>query len=354
MTKQAAEPNGQRHPAMTIAVLWDDSDHVVRQAPNRQGTAMAETMIKPFRLFAGTANPKLAKAIVAELKVPLGQCTVERFPDGEMSVRLNEPVREQDVFVVQPIAPPVNDHLVELLLFADACRRAAARTITALVPYLGYARSDKRHGRREAIGASMVAGLLQSAGISHMVTVDVHSPQIEGFFHVPVDSLTAVPTLCEALEGHLPEHVVVVAPDVGAMHLATEYAHRLQTSVIVLHKRRHSGTSTRVTHVVGDVRDRPCLIVDDMISTGGTIADSMDVLLDAGAAPSITVAATHGLFVKGARDMMTHGALKNIFVTDTIAPSIRDWPQLKVVSIAPLIAGALRRFISNGSISDLF
>jgi ribose-phosphate pyrophosphokinase len=315
---------------------------------------MAETMMKPFSLFAGTANPKLAKAIASQLKVPLGQCTVERFPDGEMSVRLNEPVREKGVFIVQPISPPVNEHLVELLLFADACRRAAARTITALVPYLGYARSDKRHGRREAIGASMVAGLLQSVGITHLVTVDVHSPQIEGFFHAPVDSLTAVPALCSALEGHLPEHVVVVAPDAGAMHLASEYAHRLQTSVIVLHKRRQSGTSTRVTHLVGDVRDRPCLIVDDMISTGGTIAESIEVLLDAGAYPSITVAATHGLFVKDAREMMAHESLQNIFVTDTIAPSIRDWPQLKVVSIAPLIAGALRRFISNGSISDLY
>ena len=314
---------------------------------------MAETM-KPFSLFTGTANPTLAKAIAGELKVPLGQCTVERFPDGELSVRLNEPVREKDVFIVQPISPPVNEHLVELLLFADACRRAAAVRVTAIVPYLGYARSDKRHGRREAIGASMVAGLLQSVGIDHVVLVDVHSPQIEGFFHVPVDRLTAVPTLCAALKGQVPEDIVVVAPDAGAMHLAAEYAHRLQTTVIALHKRRHSGTSTRVTHLVGDVHDRSCLIVDDLISTGGTIAESMEVLLDAGARPSITIAATHGLFVKEARAMMTHDSVQHIFVTDTIAPSIQGWPQLKVVSIAPLIAGALRRFISNGSISDLF
>lgn len=310
--------------------------------------------MKDFTLFAGTANPELAARTAGELGMPLGECAIERFPDGEISVRLLETVRRREVFIMQPIAPPVNERLVELLIFTDACRRAAAGRITAIVPYLGYARSDKRHGRREAITASMLADLFKAVGIDHVVTVDLHAPQIEGFFHIPVDSLTAVPTLCKAAHGQLPEGVVVVAPDAGAVRMATEYAHRLGTSVIVLHKRRESGTSTRVTRLVGDVRDRSCLIVDDMISTGGTIAESIEVLLQAGALPEITILATHGLMLKGARDKLSHSSVRNVFITNTILLTEKDWSQLHVISVAPLIAAALKRLMGDGSISDLF
>src|ERR671932_304240 len=219
-------------------------------------------------IFAGTANPDLARAVARELGVRLGACAVERFPDGEVSVRLEESVRGREVFVVQPTSPPVNDHLVELLAFADACRRASAARTTAIVPYFGYARSDKRDGRRVAVAASMVADLLQSVGVGHVVTVDVHTPQLEGFFRVPFDSLTAVPILADAVREHLPEGAAVVSPDAGRVSMATEFAQRLGAQVVVLHKRRESGSRTRVTHVVGDVRDRACLVIDDMISTG--------------------------------------------------------------------------------------
>ena len=188
---------------------------------------------------------------------------------------------------MQPTSPPVNEHLVELLALVDACRRASAAQITAIVPYFGYARSDKRHGRREPITASMVALLLQAVGVEHVVTIDLHAPQIEGFFHIPVDSLTAVPMLADALLGRLPDGIVIAAPDANAVRLASRYAHRLKTSVIVLHKQRESGTETKVTHPVGDVRDRPCLIVDDMISTGGTIAEAIEALLESGARPRV-------------------------------------------------------------------
>ena len=309
-------------------------------------------MADNFTIFTGTANPELAGRIADELGVPLGTCTVERFPDGEISVRLEEPVRGREVFIVQPTSPPVNEHLVELLAFADACRRASAARITAIVPYFGYARSDKRHGRREPITASMVAGLLQAVGIDHVVTIDVHAPQIEGFFRVPVDSLTAVAVLSNALRDQLPGGTVVVSPDAGRMRMATEYAHRLEASVVVLHKRRESGTETTVTHVVGDVRDRACLIVDDMISTGGTIAESIEALLAAGARPEITVAATHGLLLRDARDNLAHEAVREVIVTDTVAAG-RSWRQLRVISVAPLIAGAIRQFLADGSLSDL-
>jgi len=170
-------------------------------------------MTGEFVIFAGTANPDLARAVARELGVRLGACAVERFPDGEVSVRLEESVRGREVFVVQPTSPPVNEHLVELLAFADACRRASAARTTAVVPYFGYARADKRHGRREPITASVVADLFEAVGIAHVLTVDVHAPQIEGFFRIPMDSLTAVPALCEALGGRLHGGAVVVSPE---------------------------------------------------------------------------------------------------------------------------------------------
>jgi ribose-phosphate pyrophosphokinase len=311
-------------------------------------------MDQDYLLFAGTANPALATAIAAELGVRPGACAVDRFPDGEVSVRLDETVRRREVFLVQPTAPPVNDHLVELLAFADACRRAAAARITAVVPYFGYARSDKRHGRREPIAASLVARLMQAAGVDHVVTLDLHAAQIEGFFHIPVDSLTAVPTLCQSLRHQQPPGVVVVSPDAGRVAMATDYAHRLGTPVVVLHKHRASGTETEVTRVVGDVRDRPCLIIDDMISTGETIARAVEALLAAGARPDITIAATHGLFVGEARTRMGLEAIREVLVTDTVAATDRAWPQLQIVSVAPLLAAAIRRIQSDGSLGDLF
>ena len=318
------------------------------------GRGDAMTIGQEFILFAGTANPALAAAIAAELGIRPGASTVERFPDGELAVRLDEPVRRREVFVVQPTAPPVNDHLVELLAFADACRRSNAARITGVLPYFGYARSDKRHARREPITASLIARLMEAAGVDHVVTLDLHAAQIEGFFHIPVDSLTAVPTICRALRERLPAGVVVVSPDTGRVPMATEYAHRLGTSVVVLHKRRASGTETDVTHVVGDVRDRPCLVIDDMISTGGTIARAVEALVAAGARPEIVVAATHGLFVGEARAKLNHEAIREVFVTDSMALNDPSWPHLHVVSVAPLIAGAIRRLLGDQSLGDLY
>ena len=294
-------------------------------------------------VFAGTANPALAAGVARELGLPLGACEVERFPDGELTVRLLEPVRRRAVFVIQPTAPPVNEHLVELLAFADACRRAAAERITAVVPYFGYARADKRTGRREPITASLVADLFQAAGIDQVITVDLHTPQLEGFFHVPVDSLSAVPLLCAALRNSLAAGTVVVAPDAGRVRMATEYAQRLRASLVVLHKRRTSATATEVTHLVGDVRDRPCLLVDDMITTGGTLASSVAALRGAGAAADVRAAATHGLLLPGARERLIQAGLQEVWVTDTVRVPEIDWPALHVVSIASLLAEALRR-----------
>ena len=311
-------------------------------------------MSDAFTILAGTANPALAAAIARDLGVQVGACVIDRFPDGEVAVRLLEPVRRKEVFLVQPTSPPVNDHLVELLALADACRRAAAARITAIVPYFGYGRADKRHGRREPITGRMVADVLEAVGIAHVVTVDLHTPQIEGFFFAPVDSLTAMPTLCRALRDRLPADVVVVSPDAGRVRLATLYAQRLGVPVVVLHKRRESGTETEVTHVVGDVAGRPCLIVDDIVSAGGTVAESIRALLAVGARPEIVVAATHGVLLAGARDKLDQAGVREVWVTDTVPVDDKDWARVRVVSIAPVIAGALERFLADGSISDLY
>jgi ribose-phosphate pyrophosphokinase len=308
-------------------------------------------MNNSFTIFAGRANVALATSVAVEMGARLGACSVERFPDGELSVRLDEPVRGREVLIIQPTSPPVNDHLIELLAFADACRRASAAHITAVMPYFGYARADKRHGRREPITASMVAALMQAVGVNHVVTIDLHAPQIEGFFHIPVDSLTTAPVMVEALRPGLPPDIVVVSPDAGRVRMATEYARLLSAPVAVLHKERASGVETRITRLVGDVRDRPCLIIDDMISTGGTIAESVEALLEAGARPEIIVAATHGLLLAGAREKLARAVTREVLVTDTVAPPAHDWPQLRVVSVAPLIASALRRYLSDGPLS---
>ena len=306
-----------------------------------------------FVLFGGTAHPELATSVAHELSVRLGACRVKRFPDGEVSVQLLESVRGKEVFVMQPTSPPVNDHLMELLAWADVCRRSAAARVTAIVPYFGYARADKRNCRREPITASMVATIMQASGIDHVLTLDLHTPQVEGFFHIPVDTLTAVPTLCDALRERLPEGTVVVSPDAGRVRLATEYAERLRTPLVVLHKRRASGTETQVTHVVGEVQSRPCLLVDDMISTGGTLVESARALRRAGARSPFWVVATHGLLLNGALNRLVEQGVHEVWVTDTIQPVQTDQARLRIVSVAPLIARAIQQFMADGSLAEL-
>jgi ribose-phosphate pyrophosphokinase len=294
-----------------------------------------------FTLFSGTANVNLATAIGRELRVALGACTVKHFPDGEISVDIGEAVRGREVFIVQPTCPPVNDHLIELLAMADACRRASAEKIIAVVPYFGYARSDKRHGRREPIMASMVALVAQTVGIDHLITMDLHAAQIEGFFQHSVDILSAVPVICNTIRDRLPPGTVVVSPDEGRVKMAAQYAQWLKTSVIVIHKHRETDSEVHALSVVGDVQERPCLIVDDMISTGGTIASSVDALLHAGARSEIFVAATHGLLLPTSREKLNHPAIRNVFLTDTIPVEGETPPRLNVITIAPLLAEAI-------------
>jgi ribose-phosphate pyrophosphokinase len=306
-----------------------------------------------FVIFGGTSNAPLSAAIARELGVELGASSVTRHPDGETSLRLEQSVRQREVFIVQATSPPVNDHLVELLAFADACRRDGAARVVAVVPYFGYARSDNRHGRRVPVMASLVAACIQAAGVDQLLTVDVHTPQIEGFFRIPVDNLRATAALCHALREQLPPATVVISPDAGRIKTANEFAEHLGTTVAILDKERISSSETRVRGMVGEVQDRPCLIVDDMIATGGTLAASVEALRAAGARPQIFVAATHGLLVGDAHERLARSGVQAVFVSDSVPVAAGGPANVHVISIAPLLAAAIRQLVSGGSLSEL-
>jgi ribose-phosphate pyrophosphokinase len=242
----------------------------------------------------------------------------------------------------------VNDHLVELLALADACRRADAARVVAVVPYVGYARGDKRERRRVPVMARLVADLLERAGVDHVLALDVHTQQLEGFFRIPVDVLTAVPTLCDAVRASLEPRTVVVSPDLGAVRLATEYGRRLDLPVAVCRKRRVDGATVEVSQVIGDVAARPCLIVDDMITTGNTVVEAVRALRAAGADRAVTVAATHGVLAAGAADLLFDAGVASVVVTDSV-PLAADSARrgVRAVAVAPLLAAALRRLRSD-------
>jgi ribose-phosphate pyrophosphokinase len=306
-------------------------------------------------LIAGSASRRLASSVERDLDFRFAGCTIERFPDDEVSIRLDDPVRGRDVILLAATSPPVNDHLVELLAIADACRRADASRIVALLPYFGYARSDRRDGRRTPIMASLVAELMERSGIDHVVTTDIHTPALEGFFHIPVDNLTAVPMLAAWIRARVSRDAVIVAPDIGALRLANRYASELDLPVAVCHKRRLGGAEVSVGRITGDVASRHCVIVDDMISTGGTIAESARALKDAGARPEPFVAATHAVFAPGALDRIAAAGVRAMVVTDSIDPRDTASGSFRpdVISTAPLFATAIRRLLDGGSIREL-
>jgi ribose-phosphate pyrophosphokinase len=306
-----------------------------------------------FVLASGNANRKLAMAMAELLDAKMAKCSVKRFPDTEINVQLEDPVREHRVFIVQSSCPPVDQHVMEVFAVADACRRAAASGITWIAPYFGYARSDKRQDRRSPIMGRLVADFAERAGIDHVIAVDLHSQQIEGFFHGPVENLTAVPALAATLQQHLETGWVIVSPDTGRVKMASAYAARLGCPVAVLHKERLSGKKSAIRRVVGEVLRKRCVIVDDMISTGGTISKAVEALMRAGAAEEFIVAAPHGVFTPEARKNLDHPAIRKIIVSDSIPITPGDWPQVQVVSLAPILAGAIRRSMAGESMSGL-
>lgn len=293
-------------------------------------------------IFSGRANPGLAESIASELNLGLGRCTVENFPDDEIRIEIEEDIREHDVYLVQSTSPPVAEHLLELLLLADACRRAGAGRITGVVPYFGYARQDRRAKGAEPVGARLVADLMASR-LDRIIALDLHNPAIEGFFSLPLEHLSAVPLLAETLRSTLSGREVVVAPDLGAVKLAQRYADLLDLPVAYVHKERFGGNAVGVRGIVGDVADRIPLLVDDMISTGGTMVSAVKALLDRGCRPQVTVVATHGLLVGEASANLAALPVGKVLITDSVCQKRELSLTTRIAGLGPLLAAAVRR-----------
>ncbi len=304
-------------------------------------------------LLSGTGNRPLAESIARELGGVLCDVTVEPFADGEIFVRINENVRGRDTFIVQPTGPPA-ENIIELLLLIDAAKRASAARVTAVVPYFGYARQERKDQPRVAIGAKLMANMITHAGADRLVSVDFHQHQVQAFFDIPVDHLYALPVFVEHYKERDLDPLVVVASDVGAAKMARGYARRLGGEIAMIDKRRPAPNVAEVVNVVGDVQGKNCLIPDDMIDTGGTIAEAVKALKTQGAA-KVYVNATHGLLSGSAVSTLAEAPLDEIAVTDTIyLPEQKQWPALRILSVAPLLASAIRNIHDNTSVSILF
>lgn len=314
-----------------------------------------------LKIFAGTSNIPLAQTIMQTLNqgllntntLELADGEATQFPDGETRVQIRESVRGADCFIIQTTHKPVNHHLMEMLVFADALKRASAWRVNAVIPYFGYARQDKKAQSREPITAKLVANLIETAGIDRVITIDLHAAQIQGFFDVPVDHLTALSILAEPLKGRDLSNAVIVSPDVGRATEGRMLANMLNLPLAILYKRRRSPTETETSHVIGEVKGKSPIMIDDMITTAGTLMRSVEALLELGAKPDCTLMATHPVLAGPAHERLQHDAIREIIVTDTI-PYTGDNPKVNVLSVAPLLAAAIANVHHNKSVSTLF
>lgn len=307
----------------------------------------------PLHLFTGTANRPLAEEIAQCLQQPLGSCTTTRLPDSEIHVQIDQVVRGEDIFFIQPCSEPVNEHLVEMLLYIDAFRRASAHSITLVIPYFPYARQERMTKGREAISAKVVATLIEALGASRVVFLDVHAPAIQGFFNIPVDPLTAVPILAEQFRREEFSNAAIVAADVGRAKLAGKYAEILGLPLVVMHKRRDSFESAHTTHVVGDIKGKTPIVIDDLIA-GGSVLTQLPALVEAGAEPRVHLAITHPVLLPTALKRLDDPLIAELVVTNSIlVPPHKQHPKLKIVSIAPLLANIIERIYRARSISSL-
>ncbi|GMU23130.1 MAG: ribose-phosphate pyrophosphokinase [Phycisphaerae bacterium] len=309
-----------------------------------------------IKVFGGSSNPELVNRVCASLKVPVGQAHVGRFPDGETIIKLDDDVRGRDCFVVQSSCPPVNENLMELLIFIDCLRRASARRITAVIPYFGYARQDRKAEGRTPITAKLVANLITQAGAHRVLAMDLHADQIQGFFDLPVDHLTAMPVIAQHVVSLRLQDTVVVSPDVGNVKQASVYKDRLGTGLAIIEKHRLTGDTTKASRVIGDVGGKTVLMFDDMITTGGTATEAMRILRNHGA-KRFLLAATHAVLAGPALDRLVSANIDWVLVTDTIplGEGVRErLPQIQVLSVAPLLGEAIRRIHCNASVSAMF
>ena len=313
-------------------------------------------MLKGFKLFTGTSHVDLAREVASCLGIQLGDATVATFSDGEISVRLNENVRGSDVFVLQPTSMPVNYNIMELLLITDALKRASVGRITAVIPYYGYARQDRKVQPRVPISAKLVADLITAVGTNRVLTVDLHAGQIQGFFNIPVDNLYASPILLDYIKKKYDtDHLVIVSPDAGGVERARAFAKRLQCSIAIVDKRREKANECEVMNVIGDVSGKDALILDDMVDTAGTMTQAAAALKEKGAR-KVSAACTHAVLSGAAVERINSSALAEIIATNTIPLDSKkeQLKQLTVLSIAPLLGEAIKRIHEESSISSLF
>jgi ribose-phosphate pyrophosphokinase len=309
-----------------------------------------------IRIFSGTANPALARAITDELGVQLSSAEIRRFSDGEIFVEIQESIRGIETFVIQPTCHPVNDTLMELLIIADALKRSSAKSITAVIPYYGYGRQDRKIQSRVPITAKLVADLLTAAGVNRVISMDLHAGQIQGFFNIPFDHLFAKPVITDYFRKNYDlENSVVVSPDAGGVERARAYAKRLDTSLAIIDKRRLRANEAQAMNLIGEVAGKHAIIVDDMIDTAGTLIQAVHVLKEKGAA-SVSAACTHGVFSGAAAERLRSSGLLEVICTDTIplSPQMAKTEKVKCLSVAPILAETIRRICKHESVSSIF
>jgi ribose-phosphate pyrophosphokinase len=308
-----------------------------------------------LKFFTGNSNPELAKKVCAYLGIPIGAIQVRRFSDGEIFVEIGENVRGKDVFVMQSTCSPVNDNLMELLIIMDALRRASARRITAVMPYYGYGRQDRKVAPRVPISAKLVADLITAAGARRVLTMDLHAGQIQGFFNIPVDNLFAAPVLLDYIKKHYKNHLVMVSPDVGGVERARAFAKRLGAQIAIVDKRRDRPNSSEVMNIVGQVKGWNSVLLDDMVDTAGTLVKAAQALGEQGAR-RITACATHAVLSGPALERINDSQLSELIVTDTIplGEKAQKCPKIKALSVAGLLGEAIKRIHEEDSVSSLF
>ena len=309
---------------------------------------------KKLKIFTGNANPALTKEICDYLGLPLGEAFVGRFNNGEVQIMIDESVRGKDVFIIQPTSYPVNDNLMELMVMADALKRASARHITAVVPYYGYARQDRKTRGREPITAKLVANLMQTAGITRLVTIDLHAGQIQGFFDVPVDHLFGASILAKYINEKNMEDVIVVSPDLGGVTRARDLADRIGAPIAIIEKKRPEPGVAKVMNLIGDVAGKNCIIIDDIVDTAGSLVEGAKALEEFGA-KSVTAAVTHAVLTDPASERIANSNIKELIVTNTIPlPENCNLPNITQLSVAPLLGEAIMRIFHEVSVSNLF
>lgn len=307
-------------------------------------------------IISGNSNPILAKEISSELNEKIIDVTVTKFADQEVFVEINENIRGKNIFIIQSTSMPANDHLMELLITIDALKRASAQTVTAVIPYFGYARQDRKVGPRTPISAKLVADILTTAGIDRLLTIDLHAGQIQGFFDIPVDNLYAAPVITKDIKkNYNNKDIVVISPDVGGVVRARGIAKRIDGDLAIVDKRRDKANVSEVMNIIGDINGRDCIIVDDIVDTAGTLCNAAEALIEAGA-KSVSAYITHGVLSGPAVERIKNSKLNELVITDSIAPTklILDASNIRILNLAPLIAEAIRRISSDSSVSSLF